>query len=704
MMKKNDNLNTKIKNLLSRVDSEGYTRKDIESWRLFHNIYRPSDYYYFTRVKDEKKDKTYTYPARFRWIPIQRKNLNVLISQQALRPFVHTTRVSDDAGKKRKLYSSLMGAVDFLFEQYKNHEYQIVATKEQLELTRQEYLQVLSKEPQNEAELSEQTRIKYEMPKINAEFSKINDILGKQAIVNSKQIDKLARYYNYDFKDMVEETAEKISIKLRTVNRFREESTEVFTSKIVTGKGFYYVNHESGNKNVTIKAVDDISVIYPRYSNIKWTHEGPWVGIKENWAVEDVLRIHGHEMTNKEKEELKAASKNPTNINPVFASTDKNGALLIQNDNMPYAGTEETNAVEVIRLWYKEEREILAKISPNKHYPSRPFVHFIDSAEYLKKNPIRKNRGEYLDRRYIEDRYYGIRINGNIHLGFRKDEIQPRDANNLSKVYLPIVGQTHSSATKQPYSLVQSTKDLAELYNVINYHRELYIAVSGVKGQIIDTSQKPTDISLAQQRYYRKLGSLYIQTKTKSGRNLGSNYNQWKGYDDSLPSSINQLENILNNIDETLGLIMGVPRQRIGQVVSTDQVGSNEQAVQMSSLVTEILHTEHEQLNARALELGINIQLNYLTKPGDIIDIDMPNEGGQQTFIVPEFDTQNSQIQIYLENNSRTLNIRNKLEQAAMNEYSRQQLPFRSLISVFNTESTKELEKKLEYFAKEAED
>jgi hypothetical protein len=506
----------------------------------------------------------------------------------------------------------------------------------------------------------------------------------------------------YDFKDIIEEIAELIAIKLISVNRFQEESTSAFITRTVTGKPYYYVNHEKGKKNVTIKHIDDLTVIYPKYSNIKYIQYGPWCGIKEYWAYEDVIRILGHELTGEEINRLKSVHHTSSSINPVFASTDNDGAMLIQSDNdgISYNGTEESDAIEVIRLWYKKERTIYAKLSPNKYIPERPFVHFI-TEDYLKRNPVRSDKGESLEKRYIEDRYYGLQVNGSIKIGFELDHIQPRDPNDPSKVFLPIFGETNSSITNAPYSLIQATKDIAEMYNVINYHRELYIAVSGVKGQIVDTSQKPTDMSLAEQRYLRKLGTLYIQTKTKTGRNIGSNYNQWKGYDDSLPSSINQIENILNNLDETLGLIMGVPRQRIGQVVSTDQVGSNEQAVQQSSLVTEILHVKHDELNARVLEAAVNIQLNYLTKPGDILDIHIPEEGITKNFPIPDIPL-NGWINIYLENNSKQIKLKGKLEQAAFNEYGRGALPLESLITVFNQDSIKSMEKKLQYFSRKA--
>lgn len=684
------------------VYTSAYNSVDVDSWRLFYNKYNPKKYTYFTQVKDKKE--TYVYPARFRWIPIQRKNLNVLISNQQLRPFVYDVSVSDNDSINRKFHSSAMGMVNFIFNEHKNYYEKYNLALQQIQEKRQQMQQILQKDPKDEKEAAIQQQIRQEMPMINSRFNILEENMQNQQVISKERMEDAKKFFLYEAEDIVEQTAQKLSMKIRASNEFKEESNIMFTSTLVTGKGYYYVNHDSGNKNITIKAVDQLDVVYPMIPSIRWTHMLPWIGLKERWSTSDVIRLYGHLLTDAEIKDMKDQIMTASNSNPVFLSTrgedGEGGAMLATDGRFSYSGSPESSSQEVLRVWYIKERKIQARVTPNKYNPARPHIHFVDD-DNLKNHPIRKDKGEKLQVRYISERYYGITINGKIHLGYELDEMQPRDANNLSKVYLPIVGKTFSSITDQPYSLIQETKDLAELYNIINYHRELYVAVSGVKGQIIDTSQKPTDMSLAAQRYYRKLGSTYIQTKTKGGRNIGSNYNQWKGYDDSISPAVAQLDSMLETIDQTLGILMGVPRQRIGQTVSTDQVGSNEQAVHMANLVTEKLHYEHDVVNAKALEMAINLHMNYLLKPNELISIPSM-QGKNEIFKVPNFDTKNSQISIRIENNGKELRLKEELKAAANAGYGRGELPLDALLKIYTTDSVKELEKKLLYLTNKA--
>ena len=51
-----------------------------------------------------------------------------------------------------------------------------------------------------------------------------------------------------------------------------------------------------------------------------------------------------------------------------------------------------------------------------------------------------------------------------------------------------------------------------------------------------------------------------------------------------------------------MGEIVGVPRQRQGQLVKGDLVGNTEIALEQSFLVTEIIYDEHDEIEAKALK------------------------------------------------------------------------------------------------------
>ena len=699
-----------VKNWIDKARAESYSEIEIESWKLFYNKYNPENYSYLTRLasinKKEKTKEIFTYPAKFRWIPIVKKNLKVLISTQELRPFIYNISASDQASIERKFHAQTMGMVEYIFGTFKKFDSEYVVQLQNIETQKQQLEEILSKEPENQQEAIKQKQIMLQMPYINAQIDNVKSVIQNKQTITSEQLAKVKTYFNYEAKDFMEETAINIALKIIKENKFKSESNKAFTSRLVTGRPMYYVNHDSGDKNVSLRYINEMDVIYPAIGNIEWTCDLPWILLKERYSHSDIIRIYGHLLNATQIKELKSAATTSP-MSPVFVSTypDKNnpdGSGVILTDKFGYGGTAESETVEVVKIWYKKEKVLYARISPNKHNQHRPHIHFVDEKN-IELNPERKSKGERIEKRYISERYFGVVINGTIYLGFEKDDIQPRDSNNLSKVYLPIVGKVNASINQQASSVVQDTKDLNELYQIINYHKELYVATSGIQGQIIDLSQKPTDMSLAEHRYHRKMGSLYIQTRSKTGKALGGSYNQWKSYDDSISSSVQFLDAMLENIDQTMGIIMGVPRQRVGQTLSTDQVGSNEQAAHMANLVTETLHYEQDEQDAKALEMAVNIHMNYLLKPGEIISVPNDEMMGETIFKVPEFDNLNSQIKIHIQNNKKQFEAKQKIEQAAISEYQKGVIPFHILTTIFNTENIKKIEKKLEQFSKDAQ-
>jgi hypothetical protein len=118
----------------------------------------------------------------------------------------------------------------------------------------------------------------------------------------------------------------------------------------------------------------------------------------------------------------------------------------------------------------------------------------------------------------------------------------------------------------------------------------------------------------------------------------------------------------------------------------------------MANLVTEKLHYEHDVINSKALEMAVNIHINYILKPGDIMSIPMSGDGlGQEIYRVPDFDSKNSQVSIMIENNGKELKLKQELKAAAQMGYGRGELPFSSLMKIYTIESVKELEKTLMY-------
>ena len=81
-----------------------------------------------------------------------------------------------------------------------------------------------------------------------------------------------------------------------------------------------------------------------------------------------------------------------------------------------------------------------------------------------------------------------------------------------------------------------------------------------------------------------------------------ASFNQFSSQDLTMANSIAEYVNLMNKIEEMVGELSGVSRQRQGQVTSSELVGNVERAVVQSSHITEMHFWIHNRVKQRAME------------------------------------------------------------------------------------------------------
>ena len=469
-----------------------------------------------------------------------------------------------------------------------------------------------------------------------------------------------------------------------------------------------------------------MKVVFPQISGIKYVQDGPWVAIKDAISYEQVASVYGDEFIEKYGDKaLKELEENPIQFessNAFLATPD--GALYNSNDL--YSGTSMSQNIERIRFYIKVPRKIYIKKSPNPYEPGKEFTHFIspdkeiiDITEYKfkngyyinKKNPklmyaadqvdtYNSNKKEKMIEKYDADIYEATIIAGTFILSAGKKKHIYRDSDNRANIKLPIIGRSFSGLNETPNSLIWDTKDIAELYMITIYHMELMMALAGTKTMIIDRSQRPSTMTDEEWEYQMKTGRLYIETLDANGRAKNMSFNQWQSFDNSLSATIQYFQPVLEMFYQIMGTLIGIPRQAVGQVINSDQVGTYEMSAQQSSLITEILYDEHDETLRQALEQLINISLKYNFKEG--ITFELEHGGKRERVIIPKDEMDKIKFNIVLKSNSKEEKEIEDLKQIALNQYSKAMLPLRQLAGIYSIDSVKEFEKKLEYFEDEA--
>jgi len=667
--------------------------RDITCWNYYNEHYDDSQFEYLTKSGNN------VYPARLRRVGKQKPLINLLISTQATRKYPFSVNVLSKSYTEKKLKRRIMGFVDDIRQRLVDRMMQVESSMMAMEQSINQIREFVQQEPQDEQQAMMIGQAKAQLPQLEQQYNAIKNEMTIRSLYTKGELEDKERFYRYSSKDLIEEAAQILSGNLRKSLDIKRKSVVNIKSKFVTGKEYYYVNYTDGDTEIEFETLRAHDVFFPQSEGVAFVHHGPWVAVRSMMTYDDVMVKWGHVMTTEQRTRLEKTVGSFRTERTAFIPTSAGGAVPATSTDSKmgvYSGsTESAETVEVWTVWYKKGKFVYGKKTPNPNKEGRWFFHVIEESDISK---LKKN--EELVKRWIEHRYVGFVIDQDMVVDAGLDSIQPRMTRKPSKVLLPVVGYSYNDLTNRPYSLIWSTKDLQDLYRIVNYMRELVIALSGVRSKIVDMSQIPGWMTPEEHRYHTKLGNMYIETVDENGRKINSSFNQWRDFDDTLTPSIQYYGMILRELDDEIGETMGISRPRRGERINSDQVGTSMQGQQQSELITEIHFFDHDQLEAEAMTIALNLSLKYVHTPEELIaaDTDDINVDKQTIRLPKEMFEEEYEFEIQCQADYKEARRIEEVRTIAYQNYAKGMLSYQQLLSMTSSDSIKAMEKKLEYF------
>ncbi len=192
---------------------------------------------------------------------------------------------------------------------------------------------------------------------------------------------------------------------------------------------------------------------------------------------------------------------------------------------------------------------------------------------------------------YKEDRYAGVRIGENIYLNMGMAENVVRSIERPLECELSINGITFDERGSEPYSLVLMTANLQDKYDILHFYRDQLIASSGVKGDFVDISQLPKFLGTTEAERlmkwiaYKKAGLALLDSTQEGAGQINTIYS---GYDDTVSGqSIQAIQFAIQSTAETVSVITGIFRERIGGIEQKDAVTNVQVGIKQSAIITK---------------------------------------------------------------------------------------------------------------------
>lgn len=397
-------------------------------------------------------------------------------------------------------------------------------------------------------------------------------------------------YMKYNFREMVEETAQDGLEYLMSKYNYRDLFKEGYRDMLVTGKEFYKIYDHNGDPYV--RRVDPRNCVFEINATSDYLDDSSWVGEERYLSYHEILDEFRDELSREDLEELSAMYQ--------IGGYDD---LARYNDPFDWVEYQEGQEVKirVVSVEWKSIKALRFKLSENKFNPEKPFMKQVADDYKPRKN-------EKIKTRYVDDIWEATKIGGKILARARRRPNQVRSVDDAGSTSLSYVGCVRNNSTGKSVSMVDLLKNIQMLYNIVMYQIELAMARSGGKAVVYDVSQLPTNLGMDMQTvlYHLKTDGIIPINSKEEGNQLAS-FNQFQQIDFTLSNSVQQLINLKLMLEQTAGQISGVTPQREGAVGQYEYVGNVQRSVVQSATITESLFYSHNMVKKRVFEKVCNL-------------------------------------------------------------------------------------------------
>lgn len=289
--------------------------------------------------------------------------------------------------------------------------------------------------------------------------------------------------------------------------------------------------------------------------------------------------------------------------------------------NGHYFGSDHTDAYGNIRE-LKVRWKSLRKVKKIKYYDEfGNEQHRFESEEY---KPV-KELGEEEKVMWINEAWEGTKLGKNIYMKMRPMQTQFVSATNPSKCHLGIIGQIYSTGQGKAVSLMDRAKNYQYLYDVVWDRLNKAIASNHGKILELDLAKVPANWEIDKWMHFAFVNKIAVNDSFKEGvkgaatGKLAGSANTIGGRSIDMDNGnyIQQHIQLLEFIKMEMGEILGVSKQREGQISNRETVGAVERSVNQSSHITEYWFHKHEQFKIRALTAFLETAKVALRRAGN---------------------------------------------------------------------------------------
>lgn len=535
-----------------------------------------------------------------------------------------------------------------------------------------------------------------------------------------QKLEKISDYFTYEWQDMREVRANNL------INHYSKEYNmplmfnQGFMDAAIVGEEIYQCDIRGGEPIIERVNPLKIRVFKSGYSNK--IEDADIIIMEDYWSPGQIIDAYYDVLSKKDiayiesapdiipqademgHQDERAAFVNHHMIDDVISGTDEYGMGFYfdpfglfsdgAGDLLPF----DTNGnVRILRMYWKSRRRIkkVKSYDPEtgeEQFDFYPETYVIDEA-----------MGEEEEIYYINEAWEGTKIGQEIYVNMRPRVIQYNRLTSPSRCHFGIIGSIYNLNESKPYSFVDMMKPYNYLYDVIHDRLNKMMAKNWGKIITLDLAKVPKDWKIDKWLYFAKKNNIAVIDSFKEG-NIGAATGKLAGalnnassgvIDAELGNSIQMYINMLEFIKMEMSEVVGITRQREGQVSNRETVGGVERATLQSSHITEWIFTIHDDVKKRALECfletakialkGRSLKFPYLL-----------SDGSQRIAEIDGDEFAEADYGLVVDNSNGLQDLNQKLDSLAQAALQNQIVSFSTIMKLYGSSSTAEKQRFVE--------
>lgn len=454
-----------------------------------------------------------------------------------------------------------------------------------------------------------------------------------------EQLQKINKYYKYEYQDIREKRANELLKHYSSEQDFKLQFHYGFWDGLVLGEEIYQCFINNGEPYLEKINPFEIDTYMSGYSNK--IEDADVIVITQYWSPGKIFDtfFSDKDFAKVSKAFMKqykdfthdgVGESDEYDDTAAYIRTDEEGHFIFDPfnaygehmaDAMPY---DPFGNIRVVRMYWKSRRK--CKIVKKYDVETGESYTEFYTDEYI----TDFDAGEEEQIVWINEAWHGVKIGKDVYVDMGPMEIQYNRINNPSLCHFGIIGSIYSYNGRKPFSMVDMMKPYNYLYDVVKDRLNKALASDWGTMLDMDLALVPKGWDVDKWLYYAKVNHIRVRDSAKEGsgflqgKAVGSLNNASQAvFSTNIGNLIQQYINLLEFIKAEMSEVVGISKQREGQVSNRETVGGVERATLQSSHITEWVFITHENLKKRVLECfletaktamrGNNMKFSYIT-------------------------------------------------------------------------------------------